>query len=74
MTQPSKKPVPQPVKQSDSEDIADQMSKKIQQCAGLSNYTTRELVEDTQKLGGKLASIGLKTTQVRKFFRCCQST
>ncbi|MBW4520077.1 MAG: type III-A CRISPR-associated protein Csm2 [Scytolyngbya sp. HA4215-MV1] len=53
--------------QSQSEDIADQMSKKISQLAGLSDYGTRELVEETQKLGKKLADKGLKTTQIRKF-------
>lgn len=53
--------------QSRSDDITDQMSHKIDQLNGLSDYGTRDLVEDSSKLGKKLASEKLKTTQVRKF-------
>lgn len=51
-----------------SEDISDQMTQKIRNLiGGLSAYSTRELVEDTQNLGEKLVSEGLKTNQIRKF-------
>lgn len=53
--------------QTNSENIVEQMSQKIDQFTGLSDYRTRELVEDTQKLGKELARKGLKTTQIRKF-------
>lgn len=52
-----------------SEDIVTRMVKKIDKfTAGLQEYKTRELVEDTEELGRELAiHFKLKTTQVRKF-------
>lgn len=52
-----------------SEDIVTMMVKKIHKfTAGLQEYKTRELVEDTEQLGKELAiRFKLKTTQVRKF-------
>ena len=53
----------------EDEDIVTLMTKKISQFNngnGLKDYQTRELVEDTEKLGQKLAK-DLKTTQIRKF-------
>lgn len=67
MAQIPKKLDRQSANQTQSEDIADSMSKKLDNLAGLSDYTTRELVEDTQKLGAQLAGRDLKTTQIRKF-------
>ncbi len=51
------------------EDIVASMVKKINGFAnGLKDYKIRELVEDTEKLGRKLAQeYKLKTTQIRKF-------
>jgi CRISPR-associated protein Csm2 len=50
------------------EDIVASMVKKINGFPnGLKNYKIRELVEDTEKLGQKLAQEKLKTTQIRKF-------
>lgn len=79
MTQPPKKIISQgvnsqsnqtsPSKKSDAvseQDIVVQMENKINQLSSLKKYKTRELVEDTEKLGKKLAK-GLKTTQIRKF-------
>jgi|JFJP01.1.fsa_nt_gi CRISPR-associated protein Csm2 len=55
----------------EDEDIVTLMTKKISQFKnGLKEYKTRELVEDTEKLGRKLAQEQdpkLKTTQIRKF-------
>ncbi len=51
------------------EDIVAYMVKKINGFSnGLKDYKIRELVEDTEKLGRKLAQeFKLKTTQIRKF-------
>ena len=50
-----------------SEDIVTNMVNEIDNLtAGLQQYKTRELVEDTEELGKKLAR-DLKTTQIRKF-------
>jgi CRISPR-associated protein Csm2 len=50
------------------EDIVAKMVNAINQCeAGLHEYGTRVLVEDTEKLGKALADNGLKTNQIRKF-------
>ena len=50
------------------EDIVALMVKKINGFAnGLKDYKIRELVEDTEKLGRRLAQDKLKTTQIRKF-------
>ncbi|MBN8563485.1 MAG: type III-A CRISPR-associated protein Csm2 [Leptolyngbya sp. UWPOB_LEPTO1] len=54
-------------KKTKAEDIADQISQKIDQFDGLADYSTRELVEDANKLGEKLVRTQLKTTQIRKF-------
>jgi CRISPR-associated protein Csm2 len=48
-------------------DIASKIVHKVDQFEGLQEYTIRELVEDTDKLGSYLAKKGLKTTQIRKF-------
>jgi len=50
-----------------NENIAIMMVKKIAKFSSLKEYNTRDLVEDSEKLGRELANIGLKTTQVRKF-------
>ena len=80
MTQSPKKPSP-PLKrdqqrqgnnhndngQQTSEDIVIKMVNKIENfTGGLKEYKTRELVEDAEELGTRLAK-DLKTTQIRKF-------
>lgn len=50
-----------------SEDIVNVMTTKIDALNSLEDYGIRELVEDTEKLGQKLVSKGLKTNQIRKF-------
>jgi CRISPR-associated protein Csm2 len=51
----------------EDEDIVTLMTNKISLFKnGLKDYQTRELVDDTEKLGQKLAK-DLKTTQIRKF-------
>lgn len=52
--------------QETSDDIVIRMVNKIDITVGLKDYKTRELVEDTEELGKKLAR-DLKTTQIRKF-------
>jgi CRISPR-associated protein Csm2 len=53
--------------QQTSDDIVARMVNKIDKfIGGLKDYKTRELVEDTEELGKKLAR-DLKTTQIRKF-------
>lgn len=58
---------PMPKESQGNKDIASEMSNKIEKMQGLSEYKTRDLIEDTEKLGQKLSDKGLKTTQVRKF-------
>ena len=53
--------------QATSDDIVIRMVNKIDKfTVGLKDYNTRELVEDAEELGKKLAK-ELKTTQIRKF-------
>ena len=52
--------------QETSDDIVIRMVNKIDITVGRKDYKTRELVEDTEELGKKLAR-DLKTTQIRKF-------
>lgn len=50
----------------ESDDIVIRMVNKIDITVGLKDYKIRDLVEDTEELGKKLAR-DLKTTQIRKF-------
>lgn len=52
-------------KQQATEDITSRMVIKINNFTSLREYKTRELVEDAEELGKKLADV--KTTQIRKF-------
>lgn len=49
-----------------TEDIASRMVTKIDKFTSLREYKTRELVEDAEELGKKIAR-DVKTTQIRKF-------
>lgn len=51
-----------------SRQVAEDIEQRIDKLnGGFSNYETRKLVEDSQKLGEALAEVGLKTNQIRKF-------
>lgn len=51
-----------------SRQVAKDIEKTIDDLkGGFSQYETRQLVEDSQKLGEALAEVGLKTNQIRKF-------
>lgn len=51
-----------------AENIAQDIATRIDGFSnGLREYTTRQLVEDAEKLGTALAEIDLKTNQIRKF-------
>lgn len=52
--------------QQPTEDIASKIVRKIDSLTNLREYKTRELVEDAEELGKKLAK-DVKTTQIRKF-------